>query len=85
MAGTPQMVKEVVVVDLPRPQMTTANQLLAGVPVYLAHGDDDQIVLPAWARATADRLHKLDIDHELRFFAGMGHSARDDELMAVCR
>ena len=54
----------------------------ASVPrIWMAHGADDDFVLPSWGKATSEALGGLGVDVSWREYAGLGHSLRGaDEL-----
>lgn len=47
---------------------------LAGIPLFLEHGDADQYVPPAHSQNLHDRLVSLGIAHAFRIHAGLGHT-----------
>lgn len=55
---------------------------LLSTPVFMSHGEEDNFVLPAWGKQTAERLRKGGVD--VRSFVqvpGAGHEMIGDELL----
>lgn len=54
-------------------------------PVFLAHGDADQVIALRWAQASVDVLKKLGVEAEMKVYGGMAHSSSNEELADVRR
>jgi len=49
---------------------------------WMAHGADDDFVLPSWGQSTSRKLEELGLDVSWRSYPGLGHSLRsEDELV----
>ncbi|KAM0255935.1 hypothetical protein ACHAQJ_005336 [Trichoderma viride] len=49
-------------------------------PIFMGHGDADQMVLYEWGTATKQRLKDLSYDVNMETYGGMGHSACMEEF-----
>jgi phospholipase/carboxylesterase len=50
------------------------------VPVFIAHGADDDFVLPAWGAATAKRLEGFGVPVKFTTIEGIKHEMNTEEL-----
>ena len=53
---------------------------LARVPVYMTHGDRDQLIRLEWGRLTRERLADLGVPTTFREYPGLGHDLSKEEL-----
>lgn len=60
--------------DRARTDLVARAGELAGIPLYIEHGDADQYVPPIQAENLRDRLRSLGIAPSFRIFPGLGHT-----------
>ena len=56
------------------------HTLYPSAPFFMAHGEADGFVLPAWGRSTKDRLESLGFQVTWRTYNALAHELRGDEL-----
>lgn len=49
-------------------------------PIFMGHGDSDQVVRYAWGKATAEKLKEWGWDVTLKTYRGLPHSAAPEEI-----
>ncbi|KAJ1501237.1 hypothetical protein HMI56_003356 [Coelomomyces lativittatus] len=57
--------------------------LSRNVPIFMAHGDVDEVVRFDWGLQSSDKLKALGYTVEFKSYRGLGHSSRDDQLKDV--
>lgn len=62
------------VADRARGDLVARAAELAGIPLFIEHGEADTYVPPAHARTLHDRLTELGLAHGFRIHAGLGHT-----------
>lgn len=62
------------VADRARGDLVARAAELAGIPLFLEHGEADTYVPPSHARNLHDRLTELGLAHVFRIHAGLGHT-----------
>ncbi|KAI9138474.1 Phospholipase/carboxylesterase/thioesterase [Paraphysoderma sedebokerense] len=69
------------------PMRNKAKELMKetnkSTPIFMGHGDADEVVQHKWGSLTADALKALGYSVEFHTYRGMPHSASDDELKDV--
>jgi phospholipase/carboxylesterase len=67
---------------LPLPELFTREALgaRASTRVFVAHGDADEVVEPAWGAQSAEHLRALGLDVSFHTYHQLGHGAHPREL-----
>ena len=60
--------------------LTGNDGALATIPVLMMHGAEDQLVPPAWGRATGSSLLLSGVDVQFREYSGLSHEIGEEQL-----
>eukprot|EP00123_Amoebidium_parasiticum_P000384 comp10940_c0_seq1/m.5517 comp10940_c0_seq1/g.5517 ORF comp10940_c0_seq1/g.5517 comp10940_c0_seq1/m.5517 type:complete len:218 (-) comp10940_c0_seq1:208-861(-) len=56
------------------------NEANKKTPIFMAHGNADQVVPYQWGKMSAEKLKEFGLDITFKTYPGMGHSACDEEI-----
>jgi len=61
-------------------QLPGEHQANRKTPIFQGHGDEDNLVIPAFGKISAEHIKAFDSNHTLKIYPGMGHSSCEDEI-----